>query len=103
MRIARHITILVIVVLLAEDDYFHKAGASFSAVRRRMKRGAILAQMIAFSSLSGSYAVIFVLRNGQDFRSCEIKVRNEYGEVPGRSWYANYKGSPVFTRTSADS
>ncbi len=79
--------------LRAEDDYFHKAEASFSAVRRRMKRGAILAQMIAFSSPQRQLRRYLRVMERAGFQELRNKGSQRiWRSVPGRSWYANYKG-----------
>jgi hypothetical protein len=77
----------------AEDKYFRKADASFAAIRRVMKPGATLAQMVAFSEPERQLRRYLGVMDRAGFR----EVRDDgahriWRDVPGRRWYANLKG-----------
>lgn len=77
----------------AEDDYYEKAEASFAAIRRVMRRGAILAQMIAFSEPERQltrYLAVLERAGFQEMR--ETRARRIWRDVPGRKWHASTKG-----------
>lgn len=77
----------------AEDKYFEKAEASFAAIRRVMKPGAILAQMVAFAEPDRQLRRYLGAMERAGF--CEAReegTRRIWRDVPGRKWHASYKG-----------
>ena len=77
----------------AEDRYFAKAERGFEAVRRVMRRGAVLAQMIAFSEPQRQLRRYLGVMERAGFRELrEASERRTWRPVPGRRWHANSKG-----------
>jgi len=77
----------------AESRYFEKATRSFSAVRRVMRSGAVLAQMIAFSDPQRQFRRYLKAMEAAGFAEMhQPRTRRTWREVPSRRWYANLKG-----------
>jgi hypothetical protein len=77
----------------SEDKYFEKAEASFAAIRRVMKPGAILAQMVAFAEPDRQLRRYLSVMERSGF--CEMRdegTRRIWRDVPGRKWHASSKG-----------
>jgi DNA modification methylase len=76
-----------------EDRYFDKAEASFAAIRRVMKPGAILAQMVAFAEPARQLRrYLGVMERAGFFEMRDEGERRIWRDVPGRKWHASYKG-----------
>lgn len=78
----------------AEDRYFEKAERSFSAVRRVMREGGYLVQMVAFSEPKRQMRRYLSMLESAGF--CEHREKHQkrtWRDVPGRRWHANLKGS----------
>jgi DNA modification methylase len=78
----------------AEDRYFEKAERSFSAIRRVIRKGGILVQMVAFTEPKRQMQryLSMLERAGFDEHREKHKKRT-WRDVPGRRWHANSKGS----------
>jgi DNA modification methylase len=78
----------------AEDRYFEKAERSFSAIRRVMRKGGILVQMVAFTEPKRQMQryLSMLERAGFDEHREKHKKRT-WRDVPGRRWHANSKGN----------
>jgi len=77
----------------AETRYFEKALRSFSAVRRVMRKGAMLVQLLAFSRPRSQLRRYCRMMEKAGFREVREKgERRTWRPVPGRRWYANLKG-----------
>ena len=78
----------------AEDRYFEKAERAFAAIRRVMRPGAVIVQMIAFSDPERQlrrYLGVMDRRGG--FREQRAHGRRRiWRGVPNRSWHPNLKG-----------
>lgn len=78
----------------AEDRYFEKAERSFSAVRRVMREGGFLVQMVAFAEPNRQMRRYLSMMERAGF--CEHREKHQqrtWRDVPGRRWHANFKGS----------
>lgn len=83
----------------AEDRYFAKAERSFAAVRRVMRQGAVLAQMIAFSEPSRQLRRYLTMMERAGFAEQRRKYDcRTWRDVPGRRWHANSKGELASSR-----
>lgn len=83
----------------AEDKYFEKAKASFTAVHRVMKPGAVLAQMLAFAEPNRQLRRYLDIMERAGFREMRRGgARRIWREVPGRKWHASYKGNLASSR-----
>jgi DNA modification methylase len=78
----------------ALNRYFDKAEASFSAIRRVIKQGAVLVQMIAFSDPKPQLPRYMRMMEASGFS--ELRNHGEHRvwrDVPGRNWHATSKGN----------
>jgi DNA modification methylase len=75
----------------SEDRYFEKAEGSFSAVRRVMRNGAILAQMVAFAQPERQLHRYLNAMGKAGFREMQ-QIDRIWRGVPGRRWHATTKG-----------
>lgn len=78
----------------AERRYFDKAERSFSAIRRIMREGATLVQIVAFSDPERQLRRYLNMLNNSGF----IELRDHgqrriWRNVPGRQWHAASKGN----------
>lgn len=77
----------------AIDKYFEKAALSFGAVRRLMRSGAVLAQMIAFSEPIHQFRRYLKVMEQAGFEEIRAtRARRIWREVPSRRWHATFKG-----------
>lgn len=76
----------------SEDRYFEKAERSFSAVRRVMRPGAILAQMVAFTHPERQLHRYLLTMEKAGFREMPQTDRI-WRNVPSRRWHATTKGN----------
>lgn len=77
----------------AEDGYFEKALRSFAAIRRVMRRGGIIVQMVAFSDPDRQLRRYLSMMERAGFNELREKYQQRiWREVPGRRWHANLKG-----------
>ncbi len=77
----------------AEDRYFDKAHRAFSSIRKVMRDGAVLVQLIAFSEPQRQLRRYLGMLKQIGF--CEIRDAGRHRtrrEVPSRRWHANSKG-----------
>lgn len=77
----------------AEDRYFAKAERSFAAIRRVMRTGAYLVQLIAFAEPSRQLRRYLAMMERTGF--CERREKYQqrtWRDVPSRRWHANFKG-----------
>jgi len=83
----------------AEDRYFEKAKRSFSAVRRVMKPGAVMVQLIAFSDPKRQLRRYLSAMERAGFTEARTAgERRVWRDVPGRRWHANSKGELASSR-----
>ena len=77
----------------AEDNYFEKAERSFSAIRRVMRKGGRIVQMVAFAKPDRQLRRYLSMMERAGFLECREKYQQRtWRDVPGRRWYANLKG-----------
>lgn len=77
----------------AEDRYFEKACDAFSAVRRVMRDGAILVQMIAFSQPARQLRRYLSMMEQSGFTELREHGKHRiWRDVPSRRWHANLQG-----------
>jgi len=77
----------------AENGYYQKAERAFEAVRKVMRDGAILAQLLAFSEPQRQLPRYLRMLNRTGFVEARASgMRRVWRHVPGRSWHANLKG-----------
>ena len=77
----------------AEDRYFEKAERSFGAVRRVMKTGGVMVQLIAFSDPQRQLRrYLSVLERAGFAELRDAGARRIWRPVPGRRWHASTKG-----------
>jgi len=77
----------------AESRYFEKAVRSFSAIRRVVRSGAVVAQMVAFSDPRRQLRRYLDAMKAAGFEEMrQSGMRRTWREVPSRRWYANLKG-----------
>lgn len=85
--------------LKTEDRYFEKALRSFGSVRQTMRRGAVMAQMLAFSD--PEHQLRRYLNTMREAGFTEMRAHGErriWRVVPGRRWHANFKGTLASSR-----
>jgi hypothetical protein len=79
--------------LAAEDRYYTKAGKVFTSVRRVMRPGAIMAQLVAFPEPERHLRRYLSVMEGAGFK--ELRARHSrriWRTVPSRRWHATSKG-----------
>lgn len=77
----------------AEDRYFDKAGRSFSAIRRVMRTGGYVVQMVAFSDPARQLQRYLSMMERAGFSENREKFQHRtWRDVPSRRWHANSKG-----------
>jgi DNA modification methylase len=83
----------------AHDRYFAKATCSFAAVRRLMRPGAVLVQMVAFSRPDAHLSRYLDSMSQAGFRELRAaRARRAWRSVPGRKWHAHSKGDTPSAR-----
>lgn len=79
--------------------YFEKAEAAFASVRRVMRDGAILVQMVAFSEPHSQLPKYLQSMRNAGFSELRVTGQKRiWREVPGRRWYANLHGKTPSSR-----
>jgi hypothetical protein len=77
----------------AEDRYYKKARKAFSAVRRVMRPGAVLAQLVAFPEPDRHLRRYLNAMESAGFEEMQRPTaRRIWRAVPGRRWHASSKG-----------
>lgn len=77
----------------AEARYFERALACFVSVRGSMRRGGVLAQLVAFSRPEEQLAAYLVMLRDAGFADMVEQQRGRFWRsVPNRSWHASSKG-----------
>lgn len=77
----------------AENRYFEKAERTFSAVRRVMRPGARVVQMVAFTEPDRQLRRYLSMLGRAGFSEDRAKNKQRtWRSVPGRRWHANSKG-----------
>src|SRR6266704_1018982 len=77
----------------AEDRYYKKARKAFAAVRRVMRPGAVLAQLVAFPEPDRHLRRYLNAMESAGFKEMQRPTaRRIWRAVPGRRWHASSKG-----------
>lgn len=77
----------------AEDRYYEKAERAFRSVRSAMRKGAVLAQLVAFTEPTRQLPrYIRMLERSGFAETREPGTHRIWRPVPGRSWHASSKG-----------
>lgn len=77
-----------------EARYFDKAVRSFGAVRKVMRSGAIMVQLIAFADPERQLQQYLAAMRSAGFAEIEdSEQQRTWRHVPGRRWHASYKGT----------
>ena len=83
----------------AEDRYFEKATGAFASIRKVMKKGAVLVQMIAFSSPRRQMRKYLGMLEAAGFSELRDRhARRIWRDVPWRKWHAQSKGKTYSAR-----
>lgn len=83
----------------AEDQYFDRAERSFSAVRRIMRRGAIIVQIVAFSDPERQLSRYLSIMQRAGFEEVRAnRQRRIRRTVPSRQWHAMMRGETASSR-----
>lgn len=83
----------------AEDGYFDKAQRTFSAIHSKMRPGAVLVQMVAFSQRNRQLPRYLRMLERSGFS--EVRESNErriWRPIPSRKWHATLKGQTCGSR-----
>jgi len=83
------------------DDYFKQSLSTLQAIRRVMKEGAIMVQMLAFSDPANQlkrYQENMRISGFQELRRASGRPLRIWRDVPGRSWHANMQGKTSSAR-----
>lgn len=78
-----------------QDDYFETALRTLRGIRRVMRQGAMIVQMLAFSNPSKQLPRYLETLKNAGFREMRVpskQHRRIWRAVPRRSWYAEQKG-----------
>jgi DNA methylase len=79
--------------LSAEDRYYAKARRAFAAIRRVMRPGAVIAQLVAFPQPERHLRRYLTMMEAAGFDEMRARhARRIWRTVPGRRWHANSKG-----------
>jgi len=92
--------------VMHEDDYFSESLRTLCSIRKVMKDGSIMVQMIAFSNprrqlpkyLDNMQKAGFVEIHETQSGDTKRKFRRIWRSVPSRVWYANLKGNTNSSR-----
>ena len=81
------------------NRYFEKAESAFSSIRRLMRPGAVLAQMIAFSDPTRQLPRYLKAMDNAGFSELRPAGRHRiWRDVPGRRWHATLQGKTSSSR-----
>jgi hypothetical protein len=82
-----------------EARYFERALQCFTGVRRVMRHGAVLAQLVAFARPNEQLTAYLKMLRNAGFSDLTGEHRERvWRSVPGRSWHANSKGGTPASR-----
>jgi hypothetical protein len=84
---------------LTHQRYFEKALRSFSSIRKIIRTGGVLAQMVAFSEPARQLRAYLRIMGQAGFE--EMRAHGEkriWRDVPGRRWHANLRGSTASSK-----
>jgi hypothetical protein len=79
---------------LTHNKYFEKALKSFSSIRKVIREGGVLAQMLAFSDPARHLPAYLRVMEQAGFTEMRAhRERRIWRDVPGRRWHANLGGN----------
>lgn len=83
----------------ALDRYFERAEEAFSGIRRVVRDGALLIQMVAFSDVERQLQRYLGVMQRAGFSEVRPEGRRRtWRQVPGRRWHANLQGKTSSSR-----
>jgi hypothetical protein len=80
----------------SHDDYFESSLRTLKGVRKAMRTGAVMVQLIAFSDARRQlprYLFNMTAAGFQELRLSGTRLRRIWREVPRRTWHADLQGS----------